>query len=172
MKTDLLSPRADDPETALGLLQACHERIRRFCKLAVELPDAAAPDEQIVDAAESLYKYFGTALPLHAQDEDVSVKPRLLERGFPKSIFGAITSQHDQLNEELDALLLRWQMIADKPSRRDGMRDKLAEGAQRIERLLHAHIAMEEEKLFPAMEELLTADDDKAIVAEIRQRRQ
>ncbi|MCZ7680351.1 MAG: hemerythrin domain-containing protein [Sandaracinaceae bacterium] len=82
---DLLRKREPAPETTVDLLLECHERIRRFTRLAQELVTRAdAKDEQLADAARSLCAYFGRAFQLHAQDEDISIRPRVEAAGSPR----------------------------------------------------------------------------------------
>ena len=66
---------------AVGLLLDCHERIRAFTAMASRLaaPGDPGPDA-IRDAAARVHRYFAEALPLHAQDEEESLAPRLRGR--------------------------------------------------------------------------------------------
>src|SRR5574341_1715069 len=66
---------------AVDLLLECHQRIRSFLGLALRLGEAwAAEPAEVADAAARVHRYFALALPLHAQDEDQSIAPRLRGR--------------------------------------------------------------------------------------------
>ncbi len=169
---DLLRKREPAPETTVDLLLECHERIRRFTRLARELVTRAdAKDEQLADAARSLCAYFGRAFQLHAQDEDISIRPRVEAAGRLGAELRAISSQHDHMHEVLDGLLLRWGMIADAPGLRDAFRDKLAPETEKLAELIAAHLALEEERIFPVLREVLTPAQDREIIREMRERR-
>lgn len=65
-----------DPVVALA---ACHERIRTYTAGLARL--AALPtldDPRVPSSAAQAHRYFSEGLPLHAQDEDLSLAPRLL----------------------------------------------------------------------------------------------
>lgn len=168
---NLLTKRELPPETTVELLLECHGRIRRFTKLALELVKAEAPDEQLADAARSLCAYFGRAFQLHAQDEDFSIRPRLDAAGRLAAEMRAIASQHDHMHEVLDGLLLRWSSIAETPSQRDAFRDRLGADTQKLAELIEAHLALEEERIFPVLREVLTPEQDREIIREMRARR-
>src|SRR6185503_9035331 len=84
MLTTLGGPRPKRSGDELtGSLLDCHERIRRFTALALELGRVAPPGapealEQIREAAAGVPRYFTVALPLHSADEEQSVEPRLV----------------------------------------------------------------------------------------------
>src|SRR5947208_1968652 len=64
----------------LELLLKCHERIRDFVGIALRLAGSPeAPASEIISAATSLRRYFSVALPLHEEDEEQSIAPRLIE---------------------------------------------------------------------------------------------
>lgn len=171
MPIDLLQKRPAPPESTVELLLECHERIRRFTNLALKLVTAEGTDEQIADAARSLVSYFGRAFPLHAQDEDISLRPRLEAAGYSSPELRSLSGQHDDMHHVLDGLLLRWGMILDAPGLRGTLRDKLDTETRELARLIDAHLAMEEEKVFPFVREVLTLEQDREIVREMRARR-
>ena len=66
---------ADD---AVGLLLECHERIRSFLALARRIAEVGPSEPgSVPEAAARVRRYFTEALPLHAQDEEASILPRL-----------------------------------------------------------------------------------------------
>ncbi len=80
----LLGVSGPSPDDVAGHLEICHARIRCFSRLAVELgrvPEAS--HEVVANSAVALVHYFGRALPLHIEDEDLSIAPRLVRWGSP-----------------------------------------------------------------------------------------
>src|SRR5262245_33770389 len=70
-------PKKQD-RTLLGRLHDCHERIREMTTLATRLGSDPRPsDEEIVEAAERVQRYFSRSLPNHVHDEETSISPRL-----------------------------------------------------------------------------------------------
>lgn len=68
----------DDP---LEILTLCHEKVRRFARLALKLGDHVArhgSDDAAADAAQKVLRYFNMAAPLHHDDEDLDVYPALI----------------------------------------------------------------------------------------------
>lgn len=68
----------DDP---LEILTLCHEKVRRFARLAQKLGEHVSrhgADDAAVQAAQKVLRYFNIAAPLHHDDEDLDVYPALL----------------------------------------------------------------------------------------------
>ena len=93
----------DEP---FALLDACHERVQRSLALLLRLADHLAQhgaDEQATDAARDVTRYFDLAAPLHHEDEERHVLPRLRAAG------------HDALAQRLQhdhaVLAAQWQPI-------------------------------------------------------------
>lgn len=144
---------------ARTLLAECHDRIRRHCRgLRALVEDVRAPEPVRRATARACARYFGEALPLHAADEERSILPRLP----PAPVDEELHRQHEEIEAALPVLVAAL--------RRRGEGDPAPElatlGPPFVERLL-AHIALEEEALFPRLDGLPQAE----VVAEIRQRR-
>jgi hypothetical protein len=158
------------PEGPAGLLLACHGRIRSFTELAARLAGPeAADDAAIADAAARVHRYHAVALPLHQADEEESIEPRLL-RAAPETspLLEQMRHGHVEIEALVGGLLPRWKRIASTPS----LRGELETGrdVQRLQLLWGAHLALEEERIFPALSRL-AADDLAAILGEMRARR-
>jgi hemerythrin-like domain-containing protein len=66
------------------LMAACHERMARTLALLLRLGEHLAThggDDQARDAARDVLRYFRVAAPLHHQDEELHVVPRLRLQG-------------------------------------------------------------------------------------------
>lgn len=166
------APAARD---AMGLLLECHDRIRRHCALALRIIEAKdVPAEQVADAARQVVRYFGTALPLHVEDEDESLAPRLQQRvgnevDHARRV-AEMMDQHEQIELLLGNLIPGWTKLGESPSQPE-LIASLAEDTRSLNDAMEVHLKMEEEHLFPLAKRVLTPEELDALGAEIRQRR-
>lgn len=161
----------DDNTTPLGLLMACHERIDRYLsglEALVGFADLGA--SEAVNTAASVARYLRDGLPLHGEDEDDSLAPRLRAAARDPQLDEALdhlVDEHQQMMAGLPALLA----LLDAIVRREQIdRGALAERQRWLDALLRGHVAFEEEEVFPSIDVLGSADQ-QAIVREIRARR-
>jgi len=156
----------------VGLLDACHQRIRRFVALAREAAlNRAVPPDQIAQACADVERYFVEALPLHVADEEESIQPRL--RGLSPAVDRALdvmAHQHQQHVPKLEALLRATARVRSTPQD-EGARTELAAAATALEAELEEHLALEERVIFPAIREILPREAQSTIIDELRQRR-
>ncbi len=106
----------------------------------------------LADAAARLSRYFTEALPLHSQDEDASITPRLLGAAASAELADALAagaSEHLALDAGLAALTPIWAAIARDPSTLDAARRDLDDGIAPVAALFPIHLAREEQIVFP-----------------------
>ncbi len=148
----------------------CHDRIRTFLaglgRLAAldDLADPRAPD-----AARACARYFSIGLPLHGQDEDESLSPRLrlVATDDVLDALDRMTQDHREMDGGLPMLLAQLEgVIAGDPPAPEALRAS----HRWLEALMDAHMAMEEAIIFPAARGLEAAELS-AIAAEMRGRR-
>jgi hemerythrin-like domain-containing protein len=159
----LLSPGPsagyDEP---MEMLAACHARAGQRVDLLERLGEhlAARPgvDAPAREAASDLLRYFDLAAPLHHEDEERHVLPRLVREGR-MLLAEQIKADHASFGES-------WGAIREDLARLVAQGDDLNEGlAARRERwhafaqAYRAHIALEEAEAFPAVDASL---DDEA----------
>jgi hemerythrin-like domain-containing protein len=151
----------------------CHDRIRHFAEMARRLAEAHdAPPGEVAEAARQVHRYFSLALPLHAEDEEESVLPRL--RGKDAALDAELARMHEEhgrievLRERLVTLCADLKIA---PGRLDLLRSDLEDCARRLELLFEQHLGQEERQIFPAITRLLSADEQRQIQNEIRARR-
>lgn len=158
-------------ESLVGLLLECHERIRRFSRLAVELSRRAdLPEPEVVEACARCERYFGEALPLHVADEEESLLPKL--RGHDRAVDEALSlmhAQHDEHRPALVGLLEALRALRAAPSSAP-VRARLGAVAERVAAEFEQHLTLEEQVLFPVVE-ALEAGVQRHAVAELRARR-
>jgi hemerythrin-like domain-containing protein len=165
------SERAVD---AIDLLLSAHHRIRTFTGVAVRLliVEGLGP-KTVTEAASAVHRYFADGLPLHHEDEDQSLMPRLRKHASENLMAALQTAhrEHRKLEEVLARLLPAWQAIADDPQRLPAMAGALALDTLRFEQLWKHHLQLEEETIFPAARAMLPPDDMKALLREVHGRR-
>lgn len=173
------APRPDGPEPEaadpLAMLLSCHRRIRHFSALARRLgaPGAiAASPEELAAAAAAVLRYFRVALPLHVQDEDCSLLPRLmpLDPAGLETALRRMADEHLLIEEAIGRIAPHWQALAEAPARHSELRRHLDAGAAPLEDLFERHLTREETIVFPVLARLPSAAL-REIAAEIRTRR-
>lgn len=171
------APKEPEAEpTAIDLLIECHGRIRQFTDISIRLAEAeGAPLEEIREAAKRLVRYFTIALPLHSEDEDDSLHPRLSASKAPPEVKDAIdemVKEHGPIHQTIDELVILWEKLVDNPERHDELRPRLGEHAERLSLLFEPHLAKEETIIFPAAKSHLGQEELDAILEELRARRE
>jgi iron-sulfur cluster repair protein YtfE (RIC family) len=159
---------------AVELLVDCHARIRHFVALAGRIAERGAEDPSAVpDAARAVVRYFTEALPLHARDEEESIVPRL--RGREPALDAALEvmqREHVEHEAALGRLVAACRLLAEAPGRIVELAPAVGREAAFLAGHFEAHLANEEQVIFPALRRLLDPAADASLVAEIRGRRE
>lgn len=165
------SDRAHGPAE---MLLECHERMRRLLAIAARLARAMhAPASEVAEAAASLHRYFEQALPLHEQDEELSVAPRLLAlegTGALSAALSAMAAHHTRTHAILAELLPLWERVGRAPRALDELHASLDAHTLALSSLLGEHLSMEEVNIFPMIDRLPEGTRAQ-IVIEMRRRR-
>jgi hypothetical protein len=165
--------KSAQPAGAVDLLLECHDRIRSFLALALRIPGAVADDPALVaEAAGRVRRYFVEALPLHAQDEEQSILPRL--RGADPAVDAALAAmarEHLEHERPLGSLVAECELLSRDPGRLRERAASVAGAARELDAHFAVHLRGEEEVVFPAVRRLLDPAADLAVVREIRRRR-
>ena len=158
------------PADLVDLLLACHDRIRRFSDIAARLPHAPASTAraELAQAALAVHRYFTVALPLHVQDEDLSVRPRL--GGEVEAALERMSREHVEIERLLAEGSPLWLALAEHPNRLDALSPSLDRVATCLSAQLTVHLAQEEQIIFPALSRL-DHNVQEEIRSEIRARR-
>jgi len=157
---DHAAPNFDDP---LGMLSACHGRIRRqletLTRLQRHLPEHGC-DHDARAAARGILKYFDAAAPNHHADEEESIFPRLA-RARP----GGVAALIADLERDHAALATNWRKLRPLLAGiAGGQRANLApKQVADVTAAYDAHIAREDRDLIP----LAARTFDAATIAEI-----
>lgn len=151
-------PRIDDP---VEMLQACHEKVRRFATLAQRLRDHVAAhgaDAQARSAAEAVLRYFDIAAVLHHEDEERDFFPALRRAGD-----AGLARSIDELQAEHDELAQSWQRL--RPWLQAVAAGKALPAPAEVDLFAQAycrHADREESEVYPHAK-LLDADRTRAI---------
>lgn len=138
----------DEP---FALMAACHERMARTLTLLERIGAHVAThgcDEQARDAAKDVLRYFTIAAPLHHEDEELHVLPRLRELGNDE-LADRLLADH----REMEA---RWAgIVPDLEAIRDGSMptetlDAARERWQTFATLYRRHIDAEDHDAYPS----------------------
>lgn len=169
-------PKLPAERNAIDLLVECHGRIRQFTGIADRLAKAQGVAEQeIRDAALGLVRYFTIALPLHSEDEERSLRPKLLEADLPVEVRKSLeemVEEHIPIHETIDELVVSWRTLIEAPGELEPLRPLLLEGADELSSLFVDHLAKEEAIIFPAARSYLRPEVIAALFEEMRGRRE
>lgn len=169
-------PSKSSSQDAIELLLACHQRIRHFSGVAVQLAHAHdAQGSEITQAADGLYRYFTVALPLHEADENLSVHPRLRRAAPAGELAGpaadAMVDQHLAIDELVERLLPLWVLTRSNPEKLPEVSGEMCAITERLREMFEAHLKLEEETIFPALQKYLSEAELAEIVQEMQERR-
>lgn len=166
------APKAQTRSTLEELLAECHQRIRRFSRLAFTIgARPELPATEIRDAASQCLRYFVEALPLHVRDEEDSLGPRL-EGKLPSldATMAQLRAQHFAHEKRLSALVAALQAVKNAPQESLSHKQLAAE-ASAFETDMEEHLRLEETELFPQLH-LLSPQQQAEVVLELRGRRE
>jgi iron-sulfur cluster repair protein YtfE (RIC family) len=163
----------NEPSDIVDLLTECHERIRKFIGLAVQLAKTEVlSDTEVCDAAARVARYFSEALPLHVADEEESILPRL--QGKTAQLDASLSEMHEEHSEhdpQVENLLNVCRTLQESPERLKELRPKLLACATRLEQEFLSHLEKEESEILPAIRQLSTLEEREAMLRELRGRR-
>lgn len=162
-------------EQPFEMLQACHERVQRSLDLLRRLIvhiDARGHDAATRSAAADVVRYFDLAAPLHHEDEELHVFP-VLENSADarlREAIAALRDDHGRMAERwarARGVLMAWR---DDPAPRT-----LDEPTRALLKAFgdayDAHIALEEDLVYPAAQARFDAAGLVRIGAEMQARR-
>lgn len=146
------TPGFDEP---IELLRACHMKMLLNCstleRLAVHIK-ASGVDEQAIDTAAAIRRYFNEAAPLHHQDEERDLFPLLLTLSSEfKSTICELNNEHQDLEDSWTVLD---EMLADLNAIEDI--EAFAELAQAFGQAYRDHITEEETEILIPIDGKLT----------------
>ncbi|WP_431260196.1 hemerythrin domain-containing protein [Roseateles chitinivorans] len=159
------SPAAgfDEP---FALMAACHERMERTLDLLERLGAHVAThgcDAQATDAAKDVLRYFTIAAPLHHEDEELHVFPRLREQGNGE-LADRLLADHREMETRWAAIVPDLTAIRDG-SMPGGTLAAARERSQTFATLYRRHIDAEDHDAYPAAS-AATPDPEQRLMGE------
>jgi hemerythrin-like domain-containing protein len=160
------------PTDLVSALLECHERIRTFGALAVAVGDRPdLPPDQADAACLRVARYFSESLPMHVQDEERSILPRLAGRSAAlDEALAEMQAQHRTHEAPLRQLIELCPRMCTAPDAT--VRADFCGVAHHLDQDFRRHLDFEEASLFPAVRAQMSPDEQVAILAEMRARRQ
>ncbi len=157
---------------AVALLLECHERIRQFVRVAQLLTQHSLAAAEIAAGAAAVHRYFTEAMPLHVEDEERSLLPRLAgrERELDEAL-ERMRREHHSHQGPLQLLVEHCEVLARHPDSLAQLRAPLASNVELLQHELESHLELEERAIFPAVQRLFTPADHAAVMSELRARR-
>lgn len=163
----------DDP---IGMLKDCHRRIEHFLRILCVVANRAqgrALTAEESSAVQAALQYFRVGGVRHNADEEESLFPRLRKQVAEDAMvkIDSLEIDHrsaDRLHLAIEQLYEAWM---ERGSLASAESQQLLSAAERIEKLYKAHIALEEEIIFPKAAALLNSADLASIGEEFRSRR-
>jgi hemerythrin-like domain-containing protein len=172
----------NDFDNPLGLLSDCHRRIEKFLEQIIRVCETARGgglDAGRREALQLALRYFRQAAPLHTADEETSLFPRVRERAQS----GDTTAQQaltimERLEADLDEADVRHAVIDELGTRwleqstlEAAEAARLEAEARALRNFYAAHIAVEDNELFPLAEQVLAEDTVETVGREMAARR-
>ena len=166
-------------ETPLALLSDCHRRVEKFLGVIETVAVEGRGRElnaEYRDGLDTALRYFQHAAPLHTQDEEASLFPRLRETGGVEvaaalAKLDGLEADHraaEPLHAEVDVLGRKWLAEGTLPPEETG---RLVEAITRLRSMYASHIALEDSTVFPLAGRVLDKSALKAVGREMADRR-
>lgn len=148
----------------IGLLSDCHRRIERFLQVLVKVTtevQGGSLNAEHRKAFEAALKYFRHSAPKHTSDEEEDLFPSL--RAMQQPHVTAVLARLDRLEDEHKSAAA-WhrevEEIGEQWLRQDGLSGpeavRLKNLLARLSDLYRAHIAVEEQEVFPLAQKELS----------------
>ncbi len=151
----------------------CHARLRQLTGRATALgasPGATA--EAVREVAEKLYRYLTVSLPLHEEDEEASLFPRLLRQAPELApTLAALRADHQVQAQRVAPLVSLCQRVQRAPEQAAALAGTLAAAAKAIQDVFQTHLVTEERDVFPSVRRVLADSARAEIREEMRARR-
>ncbi|MBD3670255.1 MAG: hemerythrin domain-containing protein [Gammaproteobacteria bacterium] len=156
----------DDP---LAILSGCHDRILLFCTQLERLGDYLMNnrcDQDAIESARKIHRYFSTAGRYHHQDEEVDLFPVLIAND-PSLV--DLTDALQATHRELDNIWHRLDTVLLSLDNADYSR--LQHDITQFIGLNRDHVTLENNELLPRAKSLLKHDELERLGESMAQRR-
>jgi len=158
----------------IGLLSDCHRRIERFLKTLEAVADQGGVlDAQCRNALQTALEYFRSSAPRHTADEEEDLFPILRLRERPKIAqalerlegdHARASAWHREVEQIFERRIREESLSAPETAR-------LKELLKSLSDLYTAHIAVEEDSIFPLAQTALSVQDKESMGRHMAARR-
>jgi hemerythrin-like domain-containing protein len=163
----------------IALMTDCHRRIERFLETMKTVASTARGGELTGEqrlALSGALQYFRDSAPKHTADEELSLFPRLRAAGGAEveavlAEIEKLETDHvraDRLHREVNQLGEAWLRNGRLPN---DAAEQLLSFLEKLSTMYAAHIALEDDRVFPVAERVLSAETQEAIGREMAGRR-
>jgi hemerythrin-like domain-containing protein len=175
-----IGARLDSPFTEpLGLLSDCHRRIEKFLGQLLAITEetrGGALNPARKEMLATALRYFQRAAPLHTQDEEASLFPRLRAVGGDEAeaalakleVLEADHRDADEAHAEVDALGWTW---INGGRLTEPQTARLLELLTTLRETYRRHIAVEDNEVFPLAGRLISEEELTRVGREMATRR-
>src|SRR5215472_11526198 len=176
MPVQIGQKRESDFSQPLGLLSDCHRRIERFLNVLVRVSESRKGGN-LTDGEKSEFEtalaYFRNSAPKHTADEEESLFPRLRSSGADRVLecLQKLEGDHQAASRDhatVDVLGTIWISAG---SLSPQQHDELGQALSRLRALYAAHIAIEDQDLFPLAAQVLAEQELAEVGQEMAARR-
>lgn len=162
---------ANSQRDVVEMLLEAHVETRQVLAMA-ELLGASNAVPSTQETAARVSEHLESMIPLHCEDEDVSIERRLKGRHpVVDDALATMQRQHLALQGPLARLRLLCRQVARDVNRLHVLRFELAKAAADLRARLDEHTELEESIVFPALKRMLYVDELEDIAAEMLARR-
>lgn len=165
------TPGFDDP---LGVMRACHRRIAERLDLLERLPEYVelhGADAAAQSAARKILNYFERAAIHHHEDEEEDLFPMLRGAWGRADWDDGVLEVLEQLTVEHRTLVLEWGLVRSWLVALAGGKRVAPLCANDLVRSYRAHMAVEDEAIFPMASRLLGHRELQRLGAAMQKRR-
>lgn len=163
----------------IGLMTDCHRRIERFLETLKTVASAARGGELSQEqrlALSGALQYFRDSAPKHTADEELSLFPRLRAAGGAEveAVLAEIEKleidhvRADRLHRQVNQLGETWLRNGRLPN---DSAEQFLGFIEKLSTMYAAHIALEDARVFPVAQRVLSLETQHAIGREMAGRR-
>lgn len=154
------------------VLLDAHIEARQIVAMAESLASGSATSGSR-ETATTIADHVAWLMPMHCEDEDLSLAPRLLGRHHVvDNALSQMKLQHLALDAPLARVRMLCLVLSRDISRLHALRFELGAAAEDLRLRLAVHHEFEESIVFPALKRFLCVDELASIGAEMRARRE
>jgi hemerythrin-like domain-containing protein len=155
----------------VGLLSDCHRRVEMFLGVLIQCSESERGESAPPPELGNALRYFRESAPKHTADEETSLFPRLAGNTEAMDIVRALEADHADAAPRhalIDRIGERW--LAEGRIAAGSLAD-FRTAVQELAAMYRRHIDMEDARLFPLAERVLTEQQKREIGREMARRR-